>query len=543
MNRKIIKFFSPLLALVLALAAAPVTLEANAAAIFLTEPMLVGGTDYAVALKSDGTVWAWGSNSYGELGDGTTKNRTAPTKVKKLSNVKAIAAGHHGAVALKNDGTVWAWGSDDYGAWDNRETNRTVPVQIKNLSGVQAVSAGYDHTVALKNDGTVWAWGDNGSGQLGDGTGTIKKIPVKVKSLSGVRMISAGHYHTLALKNDGTVWTWGDNSLGQLGDGTTTGKKLPVKVKNLNNMKAISAGNWYAIAQKNDGTLWAWGDNRFGQFGDGTTSDRKTTPVQIKTISNVQAFSAGGYHTMALKNDGTIWTWGNNGYGQLGDGTRTQRTAPVQLKNLKNVKAITAIDRNTVALKNDGAVWAWGVNFGGILGEGADSKLTPVQIKGTGGKGYLNLIVENYVSLRIGYTKAIQNGVQTTIDSAGTKPLILGGRTMIPLRFVGEKMGATVNYVNTKTPITLVYGAKTVKVTLGSKKMTVTENGKTKTITLDVAAQLKDGKTYIPLRAVGEALDFTVYYDADTKIIIVANLKMSASTRNTRLSEAKAYIK
>ena len=190
-------------------------------------------------------------------------------QVGGLSGVAAIAAGGRHTVVLKNDGTVWAWGNNSDGQLgDGTAINRKTPVQVSGLGGVTTAAAGSSYTVVLKNDGTVWAWGYNNSGQLGDGTTTNRKTPVQASGLGGVTAIAAGG-HTVALKNDGTVWAWGYNNSGQLGDGTTTNRKTPVQVGGLSGIAAIASGNEHTVALKNDGTVWTWGDNYDGQLGNG----------------------------------------------------------------------------------------------------------------------------------------------------------------------------------------------------------------------------------------------------------------------------------
>ncbi|ADL70068.1 S-layer domain protein [Thermoanaerobacterium thermosaccharolyticum DSM 571] len=264
----------------------------------------------------------------------------------------------------------------------NTNTNTGINNE-NNQPTVKAIAAGAYHTVALKNDGTVWAWGWNDCGQLGDGTTTNRTIPVQVKGISDVVAIAAGMYHTVALKNDGTVWAWGDNEHDQLGNETTKEEyhSTPVQVKGISDVKAIAAGASYTVVLKNDGTVWAWGVNEYGKLGDGTTNN-SFTPVQVNGISNVKAIAAGAYHTVVLKNDGTVWTWGYNHYGELGNGTTVDSSTPVQVKGISDVKAIAAGACHTVALKNDGTVWAWGCNYYGELGNGtAVDSSTPVQVK------------------------------------------------------------------------------------------------------------------------------------------------------------------
>jgi len=383
----------------------------------LSKPHLDGGKTHTIALKEDGTVWTWGDNETGELGNGTFYSSDTPVQVVGpngegfLTDIIAIAGGGAHTIALKEDGTVWAWGNNYSGALGNgNNENSNTPVQVVGpngegfLTNIIAITAGYTYTVALKKDGTVWTWGSNYDGQLGNGTFDSSNTPVQVIGpdgedfLTDIIAIAAGDSHTLALKDDGTVWAWGDNFLGQLGNGTSVPSNTPVQVVGpdgigtLTNIIAIGAGGCHSIALKDDGTVWAWGDNFLGQLGNGT-SVPSNTPVQvvgpdgIGTLTNIIAIAAGGSHTLALRNDGTVWAWGRNYDGQLGNENNENSNTPVQVVGpngegfLTNIIAIAAGGFHSIALKDDGTVWAWGNNFNGQLGNGSSNNASNIPVK------------------------------------------------------------------------------------------------------------------------------------------------------------------
>ncbi len=376
--------------------------------------IISAGGRHTLALKSDGTVWAWGNNQHGRLGDGTTSgdgwssNRLEPIQVRGpggegyLEDIISVSAGgsvYGFSVALKSDGTVWTWGSNREGRLgDGTYTGRKTPVQVRApsgsgaLTGIVEISAGSDHVLALRNDGTVWAWGNNSYGRLGDGTSDNSRVPVQVRGaggegyLTGIKQVSAGSLHSLALANDGSVWAWGENMYGQLGvenPGYLPWFQTPVRVRGiggegyLGNVRQISAGGRLSLALLNDNTVMAWGDNSRGQLGDGTTSgrnypERVMGPGVEKNLTNIVDVSAGGSHVLALKSDGTVWAWGSNSNGILGNGesgTFITETSPVQTLHLSNAVSVSASGMS-MALKEDGSVWAWGRNYNGQFGDG-----------------------------------------------------------------------------------------------------------------------------------------------------------------------------
>ena len=349
------------------------------------------GEKHTIALKKDGSLWAWGWNYYGQIGDGTNTNPNTPLQIGTDKDWTTISAGGEHTIALKKDGSLWAWGYNSYGqigdgtgGWGN---NRNAPVRIGTDEDWSVISAGGEHTIALKKDGSLWAWGYNEYGQLGDGTNRNRDKPIQIETgeiIPGdsIPAVAAGVYYSIALKKDGSLWAWGWNYFGQLGNGTNTDRGAPILIGRATDWSAISAGTYHTIALKKDGSLWAWGTFGYGAvLDDGTFSDGYS-PVQIGTDKDWLAVSAGNYHAIALKKDGSLWAWGSNSYGQLGDGTNTAGSTPVQIGIDEDWSAISAGADHTIALKKDGSLWAWGNNESGQLGVGTDEYYpnTPLQI-------------------------------------------------------------------------------------------------------------------------------------------------------------------
>lgn len=378
-----------------------------AEAVHAAESGVGGGEYHSVALQATGSVVSWGYNGNGQLGDGSSLGvvRAYPGPISTLSSgVIDLAAGDFHNTAVKSDGTVWAWGYNGYGQLGNNATvDQGTPIQVATLTSVTATAAGYDHTLALKSDGTVWAWGYNFYGQLGDGTYVDKLTPVQVNGLTGIVAIAAGGKRSIALKNDGTVWAWG--ILANVTDAFNASESnTPIQVPVLTDVIAIAAAgdatgtvdNDTALALKSDGTVWAWGYNSFGQMGDGTLTSRYL-PVQVSGLTDVISIAAGvRYFATAVKSDGTVWAWGNGADGQLGNGSSgnlVYSTTPVQSLGVTKAVAIAAGAGHVLALDADLTIQEWGANNGGQLGNGTTStaaQTTPIATHGLANIGTYN---------------------------------------------------------------------------------------------------------------------------------------------------------
>jgi alpha-tubulin suppressor-like RCC1 family protein len=356
-------------------------------------PAVSGGDYHSIALRGDGTVFGWGQNTGRQLADGTTTNRPLPVATGGITGVTAVSAGSNFTLARLSDGRVAGWGSPSNGRLGHGATSPTPtwPVFATGITTAVAVEAGETFGLVLLADGTVRSFGANNAGQIGDGTsGTDRLTPVAVSSLTSVAGVSAGGSFSLAVKTDGTAWSWGTNASGQLGTGNTTPRSTPGAVTGLTNVTAVAAGGSTSYFLLSDGTVRAVGLHNngatiTGMLGDGSTVLTATTPVTVSGLTGVLQVAAGQSHAVALKGDGTVWTWGENGLGQLGIGTALDSSVPVAVTGLPPIAAVGAGQSHSFAIGADGSVWAWGANSQYQLGDASTThRLLPVQIAAAG---------------------------------------------------------------------------------------------------------------------------------------------------------------
>ncbi len=368
---------------------------------------------HTISVNNAGLVYSWGDNSAGTFGDSTTTSSSVPVAaytagVLSGKTITAVSTGSSYSIALASDGTLYSWGYNGQGQLgDNSLIDKIVPVAVYSdgvLSGktITAIATGGSHTLALASDGTVYAWGWNRDGQLGNNSTTDSSVPVAVNTsgvLSGktITKIAAGINHSIAIDSDGTIYTWGSNSDGQLGNNSTTNSLVPVAVTTSGvlsgkTITAATGSSRHTVAVSTEGQVFSWGANSIGQLGDNSTTS-SLVPVMVysdgvlsgKTIT---AVASGQAHSLALDSDGKVYSWGGNWSGELGNNTSTSSQVPVEVYNsgVLSGKTITAIgigEYHSIALGSDGTVYCWGENWAGQLGNNTtDNSNVPVEVSG-----------------------------------------------------------------------------------------------------------------------------------------------------------------
>jgi alpha-tubulin suppressor-like RCC1 family protein len=358
--------------------------------VLVSKDYLIEVYPYLVSNMKAAGLWVWGQNDYGEAGDGTSVAKSSPVQVAGTgANWKQVSSSGstESKGAIKSDGTLWVWGNNNYGRLGNQSTVGTTvssPITVTGGgSNWKYVSMGY-HSAGIKTDGSLWTWGNNSVGQLGRSNVTMVSSPSQVGANTNWLYVEAKGWgagaKTIAIKSDGTLWTWGLSSVTP----SAANASSPVQNGTLTSWKQCSAGYYSVAAIRNDGTLWTWGYDNSGGLGSNGGGNRNSPQTTIAGGSNWKEIACGGIHTTAIKTDGTLWSWGNNDYGQVGDGTIVTRSSPVQIGLGTDWKKVSCSYGSSYALKTNGTIWSWGESTKGTLGIGdVARRSSPVQI-GTG---------------------------------------------------------------------------------------------------------------------------------------------------------------
>lgn len=332
---------------------------------------LESGGNHTIAIHLDGTLWAWGSNSVNELGDGTSTNKNIPTLINSSTNWVSISAGDSHSLALKSDGTIWSWGYDVHGALGLGSTTQiNTPTQIGNSTNWIYIAAGDTISFAIKSDGTIWGWGINLHGEVGDGTITPKLFPTKINNDTNWVKVFSGNGFNAAIKSNGTLWTWGSyNNFGELGNGSYSSAFIPTQIGTDSNWSMIATEFTFGLGLKSNGTIWAWGSNSSGQFGNGTTNN-SLSPIQIGTENDWKYIDSGNSNFFAIKNNGSLWSTGYNYAGMLGNNTLNNSQTLTQIGTDLDWKEVSSQLFQTIALKTNNIGFGWGSNYFGQIGNG-----------------------------------------------------------------------------------------------------------------------------------------------------------------------------
>lgn len=335
------------------------------------------GDYHVVSIKSDGSLWGWGSSDIGQLSNTNLVNPTL-FQIGTATDWLKVSTGPYNTFIIKNNGTLWAMGDGRYGLLGNGSTTTINPTlqQIGTATNWQKISASSDMTIGLKTDGTIWGWGQNDQYEMGNNTCCTNQLtPIQIGTANHwVDIETSRGASVFALKNDGTIWGWGLNLAGLLGNSTVMARSIPTQLNADTDWASIHVGAAHILALKTNGTLWSWGGGEYGQTGDNFPSSYyRDTPTQVGTSAWSKVF-AGWKVSFGIKPDGTLWAWGLNDVGQLGIGNTTNQFSPVQVGTdtdwVDVVSGGAGNDQFTIATKSDGTVWSWGDNQGGQYGNG-----------------------------------------------------------------------------------------------------------------------------------------------------------------------------
>lgn len=458
------------------------------------------GYNHSLAVRSDGTLWAWGYNAYGQLGLGDTTDRWSPTQVGSATNWVAVSAGYRHSLGVCSDGTLWAWGRNthitpktdanpeitSHGQLGLGDTNdRWIPTQVGSATDWKAAAAGGGHSLGLRSDGTLWAWGRNYFGQLGlgdRGDGTDRWSPAQVGSAANWAAASAGYEHSLGVGLDGTLWAWGWNPHHELGLGGTpeSGENSPTRVGSAANWVAASAVFYYSLGVRADGTLWGWGMNDCAQLGLGYAGGGDViVPTQAGSATNWVAAAGGIQRSVGLRSDGTLWKWGGK--------FPYQALSPVQVGSAMDWGTMDAGGSHFLGLRSGGTLWAWGANGLGELGLGdTTDRGSPTEVVLSATSSW-QVSFEWGPTMSYGNETALQTMTGVGVFSADISGLALGATYHFRAKAVasdGTGYGGDMAFTTTEAPSVTTNAAGSITVNSASLNAELTSLGTAGSVTV-----------------------------------------------------------
>ena len=476
-------------------------------------------------------VYSFGGNSDGQLGLGDRYGTyNSPVRIEGLENVKSVVVGDSHSLALLHNGDVYSFGSNMgpanvYGMLGHGDQeDRYAPTKIEGIGKVKDIGAGRANSFLVMENGDLYSFGKNDRGQLGHGDTENRLVPTRVQGISDVVAVDGGQTHTLVLLANGDVYSIGYSGNGQLGEGDGGGLNhpTPMHVASLSDAKAIAAGTLHSLVLLENGDVYSFGRNRSGELGYETSGTYSNTPAKIEGLGPAKAIAAGSGFSLVLLENGDLYTFGYNRYSQLGQGDTEDRGHPTKVEALSGVSLINSGYRHSLAILENGDVYSFGQGSGGKLGHGDTSdKPIPTRIEGLSGNNGLSIAAGYSHSLVLVGTPPITIEIDGQRLQTEVPPLILEGRTMVPLRAIFEALDTDVDYDPDTRLITGTRGATRIELTVDSTAATV--NGEA--VNLDAPATVMDGRTLVPVRFIAESTGQDVDWEPLSRTVLITTIE------------------
>jgi len=479
----------------------------------------------AEASLPDG-VYSYGQGRWGQLGHGDRDLvRDVPTRIEGLDNVKAVAAGGYHSLVLLQNGDVYSFGENNYGQLGlGDKERRLVPEKIAGISNAKDVIAGRSHSFILLENGDLYGFGYDYAGWLGEGVDEEKLTPTRVAGISNVKKVAAGERHTLALLENGDVYSFGLRDSGRLGLGPDVPQHVttPMKIPFPDKARDVAANSAHSLVVLENGDVYSFGHSRGGRLGiiDPPGATAYDTPHKIEGLGPAKAVATGDIHSLVLLENGDLYTFGGNSYGQLGHGDTEDRSFPTRVDALSGVAAIvdsTYGAHSLVQLEN-GELYSFGAGSNGQLGHGdREQKTTPTLIETFQGSNVLDFAAGDRHCLVVVATPSITIKIDGELLHTDVPPVIIDGRTMVPLRAIFEALGIDVEWIaETRT---IIGTTEDTRIELTVDSTTALVNGEV--VTLDVPATIMDGRTLVPVRFIAESTGAGVEWEARTRTVLI----------------------